>query len=77
MYIGAQKRISGNPPQKLSMLFDTGSSILWVQDISCTTKTGYNDCIPGEKMYNQWDSKDSHVLTGAKDKNLHVKYGIG
>lgn len=58
----------GSPPQEFKVIFDTGSSNLWIPNTACVTAM----C----KMHNQFDQKKStdFSLVGT---NMGVKFGTG
>jgi len=58
----------GTPAQKFSILFDTGSSNLWVPSIKCDT----DPC----KIHNRYVSKDSSTYK-ADGRSLEIEYGSG
>ncbi|XP_055675767.1 embryonic pepsinogen-like [Falco peregrinus] len=58
----------GTPPQNFTVVFDTGSSNLWVPSISCTSLACQN-----HKMFNPLVSS-TYKSTG---QNLTIQYGTG
>ncbi|XP_040472495.1 embryonic pepsinogen-like [Falco naumanni] len=58
----------GTPPQNFTVVFDTGSSNLWVPSISCTSLACQN-----HKMFNPLLSS-TYKSTG---QNLTIQYGTG
>lgn len=68
-YFGAVQL--GSPPQEFQVIFDTGSSNLWVPKVGCT-HCGYS--IFGKKHKYNHDSSGSYKEDGA---NFEIMYGSG
>mmetsp|Transcript_14242 Transcript_14242/g.25025 ORF Transcript_14242/g.25025 Transcript_14242/m.25025 type:complete len:419 (-) Transcript_14242:13-1269(-) len=62
----------GSPPQKFTVIFDTGSSNLWVPKINCKN-CGYWFVHGGKSKYNQ--AKSSTFKKDGSD--FHIQYGSG
>lgn len=56
----------GTPPQVFNVIFDTGSSTLWLPSVKCAT------CLP-QRMYNS-SASSSYVPEG---QNFSIPYGSG
>ncbi|KAI9478047.1 MAG: aspartic peptidase domain-containing protein [Benjaminiella poitrasii] len=63
----------GTPSQDFLLLFDTGSSDIWVPSSSCTAKTGCPDLL---HHYKAQDSSTHRALNGS-DAAIHIHYGTG
>jgi len=62
----------GTPPQEFTVIFDTGSSNLWVPQVNCKN-CGYWFINGGKKKYDEAKSS-----TFKKDgSNFHIQYGSG
>jgi len=58
----------GSPPQNFTVIFDTGSSNLWVPSTKCNSFSCY--------MHNRYDSSSSATYEPA-GKELSITYGTG
>lgn len=64
----------GTPPQKFKVIFDTGSSNLWVQSKYCKTK----GCLQHKGFdHSKSVSYQKHFLFGKKVPIFSIKYGTG
>jgi hypothetical protein len=63
----------GTPPKAFTVVFDTGSSVLWVPDSTCSSRA----C----KTHHQMDIKHSStgelISVGNMDKEAKIQYGTG
>ena len=62
----------GSPPQKFTVIFDTGSSNLWVPKVNCKN-CGYWFINGGKSKYDE--SKSSSFVRDGSD--FHIQYGSG
>ena len=62
----------GTPPQKFKVLFDTGSSNLWVNSINCTSISCEN-----QSLYNQNNSASYKNYYNNSIKEVSIKYASG
>ena len=62
----------GSPPQKFTVIFDTGSSNLWVPKVNCRN-CGYWFINGGKSKYDE--SKSSSFVRDGSD--FHIQYGSG
>ena len=73
LYLGGDKDIKEQGPQKLSFIFDTGSPTMWVQSTKCD-----HQCT-GNKV--EYDFKDSQfgkpMLQDGEPVVTDIQYGIG
>jgi len=69
-YFGTVK--IGTPPQEFTVIFDTGSSNLWVPKVDCKN-CGYWFINGGKAKYN--DAKSSSFVKDGSD--FHIQYGSG
>ncbi|KAI6205875.1 Aspartic peptidase family and Aspartic peptidase domain-containing protein [Aphelenchoides besseyi] len=65
----------GTPPKTFQIIVDTGSSILWLPAVGCTTsggKSNENLCNDRSSLYDPLASKTAKRIFGS----LHINYGV-
>merc|ERR1712196_336825 len=70
-YVGSLE--IGTPPQKLTVVFDTGSSDLWLPAKKCGAKCGKHDTFDGSKSSTYEQVMNPHGTPAA----FEVDYGSG
>jgi len=74
LYLGGDKDVNKEGPQKLSFIFDTGSPTMWVQSSKCDHK-----CTGSKVEYNYKDSQFGKPVLHADGEPTvtDIQYGIG
>jgi hypothetical protein len=80
MYYSAVKL--GTPAQDFLLLFDTGSSNVWVQDKTCPSQicdclVKSDECPQASKAHPKFDGSKSSTYKSMGDEQYELKYGTG
>lgn len=62
----------------MKVIYDTGSSWLWVQTTACKLEgSDVSICLPKSEMYNETDSAFYKEFPNTQENTVNLTYGIG